>query len=93
MEKKLPTGVRLKWDLPKTTSCYGRASIQVAIIDSTGTVNVINLSDDETSVDVVGLNPDQDYSVSMKLGYRGTELATMQPFAFKTGLYTFIFFI
>lgn len=65
VEKNLATGVRLRWDLPKTASCYGRANIQVILVDSAGNVRVITLFSEETSVDLVGLDPESDYSVAL----------------------------
>jgi hypothetical protein len=49
-----------------------------------GTVRVINVYKEETSVDLVGLDPEKEYSISLKLGYEGTELSAL-PFSFKTG--------
>ncbi|XP_053386081.1 uncharacterized protein LOC128550652 [Mercenaria mercenaria] len=83
IEKNLATGVRLVWDLPKKASCYGRADIDVVVVDSGGRVKVIHVHNEGTFIDLVGLEPDNDYSISLKLGYRGTELAA-QPYKFKT---------
>jgi hypothetical protein len=90
IERKLANGVRLTWDLPKTASCYGRASIQIILVDASGTVRIINIFSEETSVDLVGLNPEQDYKVLMKLFNKETELAAMEPFTFKTGFFVYL---
>ena len=84
VEKNLATGVRLVWDLPKKASCYGRADIEILLINPDGSVRVIKIYNEETSVDLVGLDPEKVYSISLKLGYEGTELAAL-PFSFRTG--------
>lgn len=85
VEKNIASGVRLVWDLPKTVSCYGRADIEVVLVNADGSIRVVKVYNEGTSVDLVGLNPDQDYKISLNLGYRGTELAAL-PFSFKTGV-------
>jgi hypothetical protein len=84
VQKNFAGGVRLVWDLPKIASCYGRADIDVIIYNSDGTIRVVKVYNEGTSVDLVGLQPDQDYSISLKLGYKGTQLAAL-PYTFKTG--------
>ncbi|XP_053373169.1 uncharacterized protein LOC123532025 [Mercenaria mercenaria] len=83
VEKNLASGVRLVWDLPKTASCYGRADIDVILMNSDGSVRVVKVYNEGTSIDLVGLEPDKEYSISLKLGYKGTELAAL-PYTFKT---------
>ncbi|XP_053391930.1 uncharacterized protein LOC123531686 [Mercenaria mercenaria] len=83
VEKNLATGVRLVWDLPEKASCYGRADIEIMLINPDGTVRIINVYNEETSVDLVGLDPDKEYSMSLRLGFQGTELAAL-PYSFKT---------
>ncbi|XP_053373157.1 uncharacterized protein LOC123531756 [Mercenaria mercenaria] len=83
IERNLATGVRLVWDLPEKASCYGRADIEIILINPDGTLRVINVYNEETSVDLVGLDPDKEYSISLKLGYQGTELAAL-PYSFRT---------
>ena len=73
------------WDLPQEASCYGRADIDILLINPDGSVRVIKIYNEETSVDLVGLDPEKDYSLSLKLGFEGTELAAV-PFSFKTGI-------
>ncbi|XP_053391927.1 uncharacterized protein LOC123531687 [Mercenaria mercenaria] len=85
VEKNLAAGVRLVWDLPKTASCYGRTDIDIIIVNSDGSIRHVKVYNEGTSIDLVGLEPDKEYSISLKLGYRGIELAAL-PYKFKTGM-------
>ncbi|XP_060564266.1 uncharacterized protein LOC132723546 [Ruditapes philippinarum] len=73
------------WDLPETSSCYGKANIDVTLYNSDGSSRVMHVHKERTSVDLVGLQPGQDYSVSFNLGYKETQLAVL-PYTFKTAL-------
>ncbi|WAR10293.1 hypothetical protein MAR_035369 [Mya arenaria] len=83
IEERLPYGVRLTWDIPETPTCYGRVEIALVVYLGNGQTRVIQVNSEQNSVDVVGLDPDKEYSVSLKVGYEGTELAAL-PYAFKT---------
>jgi hypothetical protein len=72
------------WDLPETSSCYGKANIDVTLYNSDGSSKVVHVHKERTSVDLVGLQPGQDYSVSFNLGYKETQLAVLS-YTFKTG--------
>ncbi|XP_053373172.1 uncharacterized protein LOC123530914 isoform X1 [Mercenaria mercenaria] len=60
VEKNLPGGVRLVWDLPKTASCYGRADIDIILVNSDGSIRHVKVYNEGTSIDLVGLEPDKD---------------------------------
>ncbi|XP_060604010.1 fibroblast growth factor receptor 2-like [Ruditapes philippinarum] len=83
VEKNQATGVRLVWDLPEKASCYGRADIKVILVSPDGSSRTVDVYNEGTFVELVGLSPENTYSVSLKLGYRGNELAEI-PFSFKT---------
>ncbi|XP_052812776.1 uncharacterized protein LOC128240261 isoform X2 [Mya arenaria] len=83
IEERLPYGVRLTWDIPETPSCYGRVGIALVVYLGNGQTRVIHVNSEQNSVDVVGLDPDKEYTVSLKVGYEGTELAAL-PYTFKT---------
>ncbi|XP_052280020.1 uncharacterized protein LOC127877806 [Dreissena polymorpha] len=83
VEENLASGVRLVWDLPDKPSCYGRVDIVLIIYLGGGQTRKILVNSEENSVDVLGLYPDQEYSVSLNLGFDGTELAAL-PYSFKT---------
>lgn len=51
---------------------------------SDGTTRIIRLNKDQSHVDLGGLLASTDYRVALKIGYDGTELASL-PLTFKTG--------
>ncbi|XP_052278482.1 uncharacterized protein LOC127876967 isoform X2 [Dreissena polymorpha] len=83
VEENLASGVRLVWDLPDKPSCYGRVDIVLVINIGNGQIRKILVNSEENSVDVLGLDPDKEYSVSLNLGFHGTELAEL-PYSFRT---------
>ncbi|XP_052278483.1 LOW QUALITY PROTEIN: uncharacterized protein LOC127876968 [Dreissena polymorpha] len=83
VEKSLANGVRIVWDIPDKPSCFGRVDIVLVIYLGNGLTRKINVNSEENSVDVLGLDPNQEYSVSLNLGFDGTELAAL-PYKFKT---------
>ncbi|XP_052812774.1 uncharacterized protein LOC128240260 isoform X2 [Mya arenaria] len=83
IEERLPNGARLTWDIPDTPSCYGRVEIALVVYLGNGQTRVIQVNSEQTSVDIVGLDSDKEYSVSLNVGYEGTELAAL-PYKFKT---------
>ena len=84
VEKPTHNGVRLLWDLPMTASCYGRTDIDVVVYLGPGQTRVIRLNKEQSYVDIVGLQANTDYRVALKVGYDGTELASL-PYTFQTG--------
>ncbi|WAR10291.1 FGFR2-like protein [Mya arenaria] len=85
IEDRLPNGARLTWDIPETPSCYGRVEIALVVYIGNEQTRVIQVNSEQTSVDIVGLDPDQEYSVSLNVGFEGTKLAAL-PYTFKTGV-------
>ncbi|XP_052782551.1 uncharacterized protein LOC128218858 [Mya arenaria] len=83
IDEKLSSGVRITWDIPEKASCYGSVDITLVVYLSKGLTRVIQVSSEQTSVDILGLDSDQEYSVSLNVGYEGTELAAL-PYTFKT---------
>ncbi|WAR10286.1 hypothetical protein MAR_035362, partial [Mya arenaria] len=81
IEERLSNGVRLTWDIPEKSSCYGRVGIELVVYLGNGQTRDIQVNSEQTSVDIVGLDPDKEYTVSLNVGYEGTELASL--------LYTF----
>ncbi|KAL3832351.1 hypothetical protein ACJMK2_024003, partial [Sinanodonta woodiana] len=76
-------GVRLEWDLPKTQSCYGRTEIVVILYMKDGSNKVYTVSRNTTFVDIIGLDPEKDYTVAFSLGY-GEQTMGHVPFSFQT---------
>ncbi|XP_052814816.1 uncharacterized protein LOC128241772 [Mya arenaria] len=83
IEEILPNGARLVWDIPDTPSCYGRVEIALVVYLGNGQTRVIQVNSEQNSVDILGLDPDKEYNVSLNVGYEETELAAL-PYAFKT---------
>ncbi|WAR10296.1 hypothetical protein MAR_035372 [Mya arenaria] len=84
IEERLSSGVRLTWDIPETPSCYWRVDITLVVFLGNGQTREIQVNSEQTSVDIVGLDPDKEYSVSLNVGLEGTELASL-PYIFQTG--------
>ena len=84
IENPTDNGIRLVWDLPETVSCYGRTDIVVVVFLSNGETRIIRLDDEQSYVDIIGLDPNTHYDVALKVGYDGTELASL-PYRFTTG--------
>ncbi|KAL3832344.1 hypothetical protein ACJMK2_023996 [Sinanodonta woodiana] len=81
--KSNSNGVRLEWDLPKTQSCYGRTEIVVILYLKDGSTKVYTVSRNTTFVDIIGLDPENDYRVNFSLGYGEQRMGNM-PFSFQT---------
>ena len=84
VENPTDNGIRLVWDLPETASCYGRTDIVVVLFLSNGETRVIRLDDEQSYVDIIGLDSNTHYDVALNIGYDGTELASV-PYTFTTG--------
>ncbi|WAR10657.1 FGFR1-like protein [Mya arenaria] len=83
IDERLPNGARLTWDIPDTPSCFGKVEIVLVVFLGNGQTRTIQVNSEQTSVDIVGLDPDEEYRVSLQVGYDGTDLAAL-PYTFKT---------
>ncbi|XP_052813767.1 uncharacterized protein LOC128240857 [Mya arenaria] len=83
IDERLPNGARLVWDIPDTPSCFGKVEIVLVVFLGNGQTRTIQVNSEQTSVDIVGLDPDEEYRVSLRVGYDGTDLASL-PYTFKT---------
>ncbi|KAK3588467.1 hypothetical protein CHS0354_004681 [Potamilus streckersoni] len=81
--QNLPNGVRLAWDFPETESCYGRTDIGIILYMLDGTTKLYTVSRNTNFVDIVGLNPGNNYEVAFSLQYGSQRMVNM-PFSFKT---------
>ncbi|KAJ8306434.1 hypothetical protein KUTeg_016979 [Tegillarca granosa] len=61
--KILDTGVRLEWD--QSPSCYERVEILIDL----GNGQIIKIHKNSNSYDLVGLNPEQNYTISLITAY------------------------
>lgn len=76
--KKLDTGVRLEWD--QSPSCYERVEILIDL----GNGHIIKIHKNSVSYDLVGLNPEQNYTIALMTAY-GTQRSDPVKISFLTG--------
>ncbi|WAR11025.1 FGFR1-like protein [Mya arenaria] len=67
IDERLPNGARLVWDIPDTPSCFGKVEIVLVVFLGNGQTRTIQVNSEQTSVDIVGLDPDEEYRVSLRI--------------------------
>ncbi|KAL3832122.1 hypothetical protein ACJMK2_023795 [Sinanodonta woodiana] len=87
--QNLPNGVRLAWEFPETESCYGMIDMGIILYMLDGTTKLYTVSRKTNFVDIVGLNPGDNYEVVFDLQY-GSQHVVNMPFSFKTASVTII---
>ncbi|XP_052812485.1 uncharacterized protein LOC128240040 [Mya arenaria] len=84
IDERLSDRVRIAWDTRETPSCFGKVEKVFVVHLGNGQTRSIQVNSEQTSVDIVGLDPDEMYWMSLRFRHNGTDLAFLS-YAFKTG--------